>query len=322
LTALADLEGSRNDSPYGPNNGGDFSSQETDPQVTIRFRPSDNHSLFFRYAEAFKAGGFDTGVTSIPGTIDDFRFEAESGQTYELGSKGNLWDGRARYDVTLFETTFDDFQVQEATGNVDDPFRAANAGQQQVSGVEFSLTAAATDNLTLLFSGALMDGEFTNYPNAACNLFESRNAETGPCRTAEEAEELGNPDLEDTIDRTGTPAPKTPDWKFVVGVDYQKPLANNFMVTLNAKAYASDGFITDASGFEEIVMMNKHEDINVTLGFGPEDGDWEVALYGRNLLEARVEYNAKFDLAPDGHEATQLSRSDFKSYGLKFRYNF
>lgn len=319
LTALADLEG---DGPYGPNNGGDFSTKETDPQVTIRYRPTENHSLFLRYAEAFKAGGFDTGVTSIPGSVDDFRFEGESGKTYELGAKGDLWDGRARYDLTFFETTFDDFQVQEATGNVDDPFRAANAGQQQVSGVEFSLTAAATDNLTLMFAGALMDGEFTYYPDAACNLYESRNAATGPCRTAEEAAELGNPDLEDTIDRTGTAAPKTPDWKFVLGVDYQKPLDNNYVVSVNAKGYISDGFITDASGFEEIISMNAHEDMNVTVGFGPESGDWEVALYGRNLLEARVEYNAKYDLAPQGQRGTQLSRSDFKSYGLKFRYNF
>lgn len=319
LSTLTDKEA---DGPYGPSNGGNFDESQFTPQVTVRYRAGDNHSLFLRYAESFKAGGFDTGVTSIPGSIDDFRFESESADSIELGSKGVLWGGRARYDVTLFETTFDDLQVASDTGNVDDPFVNINAGQQQVTGVEFSITAAVTDRLTLNFGGALMDGEMTDFPNAGCTTAELENADSGPCVSEDEAIALGIPDKEGTIDRTGTQSPKTPDWKFVVGLDYEIPIANDYLFNINAKGYASDSFITDPSGFSLVNMMNQHEDLNLTFSLGPQDGSWDVAVFGRNLLEARLEYNPEFDIFPNGQQAASLSRSDFRSFGVKFRYNF
>jgi outer membrane receptor protein involved in Fe transport len=307
--------------PYGPGNGGDFDETNFDPQVTIRFRPSENHSLFLRYAESFKAGGFDTGVTSIPDTIDDYRFESESSESIEGGSKGTLWDGRARYDVTLFQTTFNDLQVASDTGDPDDPFVNINAGEQQVSGIELGLTVAATDNLTVSLAAAFMDGEMTDFPNAGCTEDELANADTGPCISEDEANDLGIPDKEGTIDRTGTPSPKTPDWKVVYGFNYVAPIGSNFQLSFDAKGYFSDGYITDASGFSKIVKLNSHEDLNLNLGIGPADGTWEVALFGRNLLEARPEYNAQFDVRANGLQATPLSRSHFRSYGVKFRYN-
>ncbi|MDH3532786.1 MAG: TonB-dependent receptor [Gammaproteobacteria bacterium] len=339
LTAVADLEG---DGPYGPGRGGDFDTEEFDPQVTLRFRPNDNHSLFLRYAESFKAGGFDTGVTSInefctsplpeicPTLYENFRFEGESASTIELGSKGTLWDGRARYDVTAFETTFEDLQISVATGIPDDPFLNVNAGEQRVRGIEFGLTTAVNDSLTLIFNGALMDGEFTKFPNAGCTEVELAAADTGPCISEAESEALvGSDDLEGTIDRSGFPAPKTPDWKLVLGADYDIPVRNDFLININARGYLSDGYITDVNGFSEIVKMNEHEDLNLTLSFGPQDGTWQLAAYGRNLLEAKPEYNPEFDLVDNGiagSEGTdggvQMSRSNYRSYGLKFRYNF
>ncbi|MBT8099669.1 MAG: TonB-dependent receptor [Gammaproteobacteria bacterium] len=339
LTAVADLEG---DGPYGPGRGGDFGTQEFDPQVTLRFRPTENHSLFLRYAESFKAGGFDTGVTSINGACtsplpeicptpyENFRFEGESAKSIELGSKGSLWDGRARYDVTVFETTFEDLQISVATGIPDDPFLNVNAGEQRVRGLEFSISAAATEQLTLSFGGALMDGEFTNFPNAGCTETELAVADTGPCISeAESIALIGSDDLEGTIDRSGFPAPKTPDWKFILGLDYELPVFDNFLLMVNAKGYMSDGFITDVNGFSETVKMNKHEDLNLTFGLGPQDGTWQVAAFGRNLLEAKQEYNPEFDLRDNGiagNEGTDggvgMSRSNYRSYGVKFRYNF
>jgi outer membrane receptor protein involved in Fe transport len=323
-----------NEGPYGPGNGGDFSSTNFDPQVTLRYRPNDKHSLFLRYAKSFKAGGFDTGVVSLPRTVEDFRYEPESGWTIEVGSKGSLWGGRARYDATLFQTTFSDFQVQSATGRPEDPFVAINAGEQRVRGVEFSLTGAITDRLTLSVGGTLMDGEFTYFPNAGCNEFELAQAATGPCLSSEEAEALngldadGDPIGEGTIDRTGTPAPKTPDWKFVFGVDWQTPIFDTFQLNLNARGYISDGYLIDSSGLSPMIKMDQHGDLNVILGIGPRAGPWEVALYGHNLLEAKVSYHPEYDVFDNGlaglpgDGGVSLSRSNFATYGLKFMYSF
>jgi outer membrane receptor protein involved in Fe transport len=339
---MTSLDASVRNGPYGPGRGGDFDTTEFDPQVTLRYRPTENHSLFFRYAESFKAGGFDTGVTSINSPCDsplpeicatpydNFRFEGESATTIELGSKGTLWDGRARYDVTLFETTFEDLQISVATGIPDDPFLNVNAGEQQVTGIEFNFTAAATDNLTLTVGGALMDGEMTDFPNAGCTETELRDADTGPCVSEQESIDLiGSDDLEGTIDRSGTAAPKTPDWKLVLGLDYETPVSDNLVLSANARGYLSDGFITDVNGFSESLKMNEHEDLNLSLGIGSADGTWQISAYGRNLLEPKEEYNPEFVLEDNGIAGSeggdggvQMSRSNYRSYGVKFRYNF
>jgi len=222
----------------------------------------------------------------------------------------------------VFQTTFEDFQVQSSTGQLENPFIAINAGEQQVKGIELGLTAAVSDRLTLSAAAALMDGKFTYFPNAGCSQPELRDAATGPCYTEEEAIAAGNPLLEGKIDRSGTKTPKTPDWKIVYGIDWEAPVFNGYLLTLSAKGYFSDGFLTDTSSFDPVISMDQHEDINLTVGIGPQNGPWEIALYGRNLLEPKVTYHPQDDVQDDGYISQYLSRNNFATYGLKFRYNF
>jgi hypothetical protein len=91
----------------------------------------------------------------------------------------------------------------------------------------------------------------------------------------------------------------------------------------------SDGFITDVNGFSEVISMKQHEDLSITLSFGPQDGSWRVSAFGRNLLEAKPSYDAELDLVDNGiaggeggDGGVQMSRSNFRTYGVKFRYNF
>ena len=326
MTIPVDHEGllGRHDGPFGPENGGNFNQQEFMPQVTFRYRPNDDHSLFARYAESFKAGGFDTGVQSLPGDVDELRFGPESGWTIEFGSKGNLWDGRARYDVTVFQTTFEDFQVQAPTGQLENPFIAINAGEQTVTGIEAGLTAAVSNNLTLSTAIALMDGEFSFFPGAGCNRPEFRDRDTGPCISENDPEGIANPELVGTIDRSGTPSPKTPDYKIVFGIDWERPVFNGYLLSVNARGYISDGFITDTSGFDPVLSMDEHEDLNLTVGIGPANGPWVLSIYGRNLLEPQISYFPQFEdpALDDGLITQYVSRNSFATYGLKFQYNF
>ena len=184
------------------------------------------------------------------------------------------------------------------------------------------LTSAVTDRLTLSVAAALMNGEFTFFPDSGCNRPELRDAANGPCRTEAEAIALGNPALEGTIDRSGTPSPKTPDYKVVFRVDWETPIFDAFLLSLNAKGYISDGFLTDTSGFDPVISMDEHQDLNLTVGIGPQNAPWEVAIYGRNLLEPKVTYHPEDDVRDDGTVSQHLSRNNFATYGVKFRYNF
>ncbi|MEX2494609.1 MAG: TonB-dependent receptor [Woeseia sp.] len=294
----------------------EFKVNEFDPQVVFRYRLGDQHSLYARWAQAFKAAGYDTGQTSIPGSLDEMKFDAEKGQTLEIGSKGDLWGGRIRYDVALFRTEFTDLQLSGAAPtNSEQDSVSLNAGTQIVQGVEFGALAAVTDRLTLGLQGAVMDSELDDFYGVGCSFAEFVNTRDNlnipgiwPCN-----------DLENGVtDHNGRQPGGTEDWKFVGSLDYDMPLGDSLEATFNAKGYISSG--TRLS----VVSLERHGDLNLNVGVGDRDGTWRVSAYGRNLLEPRPKYHRDMDVegARNGFASMgeTVSSNYFATYGVQFRY--
>ena len=295
-----------------------FSDPGFDPQVTLRYRLGD-HSMFARWAKASKAAGFDTGQSSLPANVDELKFEAESAETFEIGSKGNLWEGRARYDITIFRTDFTDLQLSGLApiSNLDSTSVATNAGKQRVQGIEFGLTVAATENLEFNINGAIMDGTVLDFQGSTCNFEEFWNTELGlgldliPCDVDTE-----------TLDRSGSQAPRTPDWKFVLSTRYSVPFMDKYQLFVNAKGYYSDGFITARDSFSKIASFNTHGDLNISGGIRDANDVWSLSAYANNIFEAKEDYNPQFDAIPNGIFSVRVSPGNFMTYGLRFNYKF
>ncbi len=310
-----------------------FTESGFSPQISVRYRMNDNLTLYARYAESTKIGGFDTGQTSIPRDLDELTFATEDAEQYELGIKGTLMNGRFGFDADIFELEFPNLQTTALSPDPEQTSASVNAGQR-VRGLEFNLRFAATDNLRLALSGAFMDGEMTSFPGAGCTdseIFAALNDASAPCRIFDEDGNRQSPPidpqeaLEDfvaIIDRTGTDAPRTPDWKFVLSADYFLPFGSDYEFLVNAKGYVSDGYILQVDSFEQIVNYETHEDLNLMVGVRNVDKGWAVWAFGRNLLEARPSYNPENDVFPNGLESQHLSPSSFASYGVKFEYLF
>ncbi|MDX1499425.1 MAG: TonB-dependent receptor [Woeseiaceae bacterium] len=301
---------------------------EFDPQVVFRYRPNEDLSLYAKYATAFKAGGYDSAVASLPGDESEFVFKPEQAEIWEIGAKGDFWDQRARYDVAIFNQEVEDLQLATivtdigGTGGTNVAV-ATNAGLQRVRGVEFSIDAALSQNLRARLAGAILDGEMVEYGNAGCTAAEFEVADTGPCITEEESIELvGDDELAGTIDRSGAPAPRTPDWKFALKLDYSRPLSNRFMGFADVNISTSDGYISNIEEFDLVQKVGKHTDMNVSIGFGPEDGTWRLSAWGRNLFGVSEEYNPQFDVRSDGIKFNDMSPSMYESYGISFQYNY
>lgn len=303
---------------------GTFADDDFNPQVTLRYRPTDNISTYARWAQAFKAGGFDTGSSSLPDSPDAFDFLSENAENWEIGAKGTFLDGRARANLSLFWMEVSDLQL--ATTNVVEGVSqgsfSTNAGLQRVRGIEFDSTMLVTNRLTLGLNGAIMDGEMVEYEGAGCTDAEIAAADTGPCISEDEADALGNEDLAGLIDRSGSEAPRTPDWIFTANLAYWMPVMDGYKATFNGKFKYSDGYITNVEDFALDIKMNKHADMNLSVGFGDLDDTWRFSLWGRNLLEPLPSYNAEYDVFPNGLVTTGLSSSHFRSYGVQFEYNY
>jgi len=303
------------------------------PQVTLRFRAGENLTFYARYAESTKIGGFDTGQTSIPRDIDELTFETEDAEQIELGIKGTLMDGRFAFDADIFQLEFPNLQTTALSPDPEQTSASVNAGQR-VQGLEFNMRFAATEGLLFGFSGAFMDGEMTEFVGAGCTdaeIFAALSDSSAPCRIFDEDGNLQVPpiDAEEALDdftaiinRTGTPAPRTPEWKFVLTADYYVPIGANFEFTFNAKGYMSDGYILDVESFDDVVKYDEHEDLNIIIGLRNPDKGWAVSAFARNLLEARPTYFPSKDVFPNGLESAHLSPASFTTYGVKFEYFF
>ena len=141
------------------------------------------------------------------------------------------------------------------------------------------------------------------------------------CTDAEDAAGLCDP-VTETIDRSGSAAPRTPDYKFTVKLKYWLPVGDRHRAIFDGHLAFSDGYIDDVEGFERVVMWDAHEDINLSIGFGDLDDTWKVSFWGRNLTESQPTYHSEFDVDPDGRQAKNLSLGDFRTYGVQFQYNY
>jgi len=303
------------------------------PQITIRYRLGENLSFYARYAESTKIGGFDTGQTSIPRDLDELTFETEDAEQWELGVKGTLMDGRFAFDADIFELEFPNLQTTALSPDPEQTSASVNAGQR-VRGLEFNTRFAATENLRFGFSGAFMDGEMTSFPGAGCTDAEIAAAivdANAPCRIFDEDGNRQVPPMDpeevfddfiSIIDRTGSTAPRSPEWKFILTADYIVPFGDRFEFAFNAKGFVSDGYILDVESFDDIVKYDEHEDLNVMIGIRNVEQGWSVSAFGRNLLEARPTYHPQADAFPNGLQSQHLSPASFTSYGIKFEYLF
>jgi outer membrane receptor protein involved in Fe transport len=306
---------------------GVFDDDDFNPQVTFRYRPNENVATYFRWAQAFKAGGFDTGSASLPESQEEFEFLSEHAENWEIGVKGDFRDGRARANASLFWMEVDDLQL--ATTSIDPEGMTSqgsfntNAGLQRVRGLEVDVTALLTERLTVGVNAALMDGEMVEFEGAGCTDAELAVADTGPCISEEESIALvGDDSLEGLIDRSGYEAPRTPDWVVTANVDYRLPVGDAHRIRFSGLFKASDGYITNVEDFALDIKMNRHEDMNLSIGYGDAEETWEIAAWGRNLLEPLPSYNAEFDVRPEGLISTNLSASHFRTYGVQFTYNY
>jgi iron complex outermembrane recepter protein len=144
-----------------------FSKVDTDqfsPQVSVTFHPSEESSIYARYAEGFRAGTIDFSLStyfaqlSIPGitgTVD-----AENIKAYEIGTKADFLDRRLHAELALFYNDVDNVQqsafVVDAATNVS-ATTILNAGKSRSKGVEWVLGLTPVNGFSAELSGAYTD---------------------------------------------------------------------------------------------------------------------------------------------------------------------
>ena len=250
------------------------------PQVTLRYKPTVDTTLYATYKEGFKAGGFNisAGLTAAS-TQAGSRYRAETAKGGEIGLRTLLLDRRLSLNVTGYSYEYSDLQVQFF-----DPVTisqvSGNAGKLRTQGVEadFNYRVPAVEGLSFRGAAAYNDARFHNYVGACyagqtvlqgCNLVFSG----------------GKFNAQDYENRT---PPKAPKFSGRLGVTFETPVTSSGIgLRLSGDvSHTSSYNYSDALRPDAVQPAYTKLDAAIALK-GPEDR-WTLSLIGRNLTNKLV----------------------------------
>ena len=291
---------------------GTYSEDSFDPYVSVRFAVNDSANVYALWSSAFKAGGFSNGPgTGLPFSVlhpalpDVYEFMGEESESFEIGYKALLADGRVDLNVAAFSTEFTNqhtvvpafaFGPPPSPGVV---FYTTGVDSEQ-QGVEVDGRLAASDNLTITFAGALLDAEMTDQ---------------------------GMMNFYGCLDCAPRELIQASDWSAAFGATWSAPVGDAYELTLNTEMAFADGyqvayegvFEDQAEGDQLLGWQDGWERINVRAALRPINGNWDVSVFGRNVTDNR----RTNDYAPDGNATLYyVTRQYGADWGVAFRYNF
>ena len=291
---------------------GEVREKDFNPQVVLRYRPTEDLSAYVKYAKATKAGGFDTGVAFLPTINEDFTFDRETTTIYEGGLRASVFDGAGEVGVTVFKSTFEDLQLSSQdlfAGPPPGRNRTHNAGEQKSDGVEITGRYAFSDRLTGSMSLAYMDAVMLDFAGATCTEDEQV---TGLC-----TDQGGT-----RINRSGQPARNAPEWSGSAQFNYWMPVTDNYKADLSVNMMASDGWIYSAN-WEKEDMMPSHWDASTSVTFSDTTDTYSLMLFARNLNSVKPKYYPEFDITDtDGVSSVPLGQNALTTYGVRIGYRF
>jgi outer membrane receptor protein involved in Fe transport len=283
---------------------------QTNANLALRWRPSDDIMTYATYSSGFKGGGFDYFIAEPQATIlNNIRFKDEQVEALELGAKLSFPEQRLRLNGAVFRNRFKDLQVTSlttdaATGLL--AFRTSNAARADSTGMELDAFWRVTRGFSLSVAAAYLDATYNSFPNAPC--WEGQTTAQG-CTTTP-----GQPPRQNL---KGQPLQYSPQWKAAVDARYEVPISDGLRLQLLGRVYYSDEYSMQLDN-DPLHYQSAYTKVDATVAISSRTDGWRLALVGRNLTDKMTS-----NFANDAG-----SGSDFffleppRSLALQFTWNF
>jgi len=281
---------------------GHRSNNHFDPSVKAQWDVSEDHMLYASYSHGFKSGGFNSSddlnptILAEDGSIVGFEYDDETADSIEIGLKSSLADGRARLNLAVFNTKYDNLQVSTFQGTT---FSVSNAAAAKVKGVEADFQWRATEFITLNGAVSYLDFGFTDYATAGCTAAQI---------AAFNIDVIANPGNHGPNDRcqqdlSGRTNAFAPEWSGSLGANYYKRISNKLALNVDLDMnFRSEVYID--YDLDEDAKQDAFSKFNARIAIESSDGVWWVAAFGLNLTD-EVTYGFSVDtpLVTGSHSA-------------------
>ena len=265
----------------------------TTGRVVGQYHFSDTAMAFLSYSTGYKSGGFD----SLNLLTADTPIEPEEVENIELGVKGDLTNS-LRLQVSYFDMTVDNRQRSVESK----PPESANAlprvinGDQQFNGIEVTVDWLPLDTLRLGLVTTVRDAEsqWDPFYDAEGELRDERSKSS-----------------------TNTAYTLAMDWAPAISAG-DLNLHLDYIFAENSDEL-EPGYLERFSAIEGVGEDDKR--LNGRLSWVSGGGNYELALWGRNLLDnQRVSIPSGRTLDVFGTPYTSIAEP--RTYGAEVRYNF
>jgi iron complex outermembrane recepter protein len=278
------------------------------PRLTIEYHKSASDLLYLSAAKGARSGGFnDPPPPNVP---SEGQFQAEENWTYEAGMKSRLAAGHVQLSAALYYTDWSNMQMQ---GLSSDPYFPSpvirNLGGSIVRGVEVAVQAQPVAWLGLglayayadaRFRGGVIDlGVLGNCSPTICNMVP------GPA---------SNPIVPDV---GGNRLPSAPRNALALRATLHGRWAGD------REWYAGAGFaLTDRQFItsDNVNWLGARHLLSASTGITARG--FELALWGRNLLDQRYASNAGFGPTGFGDYFLVVDSANGRRLGASVTYHF
>ncbi len=254
-----------------------------------------------RYAgrDALSRAELAAGVTLRDGNAT-FDYEDEKAESFEVGAKMTLLDGRANLNIAAYTMQFDDLQTSSYDGT---RFIINNAASAEVEGFEIEAVLQATESLRMNAAVAWVDATYDDFNQAQCPV-------------GADGDQLDPSCIDGQADLSGQQLERVPEWEANVNLDWRSELANGMQLLAFVSLFYSDDYAV-RQDFSPLGTQDSFVKWDARLALAAADGRWEFGVTGRNLSNEYVIQHA-YEILGDAF--VSLARGRTVTADLVFRF--
>ncbi len=270
------------------------------PKVTLTYSPNDDNMFYGTYSEGFRRGGGNTSKRNSLFSGPPFDvFESDLVKNFEIGTKNTFADGRLQLNVTAYQMTWEDMQIE-----VEDPtpgifaLGIVNLAEGEITGVEVFAHWLAAERTSITANIGYNDAEIAEDDT----IFEGSDAELFIIK--------------------GSRLPLSPDWK--VSVVFEHEFNNQILgATPNlgiTYRYTGDsintlGGISSTAAISDVRTQDAYSVTDFRLGLANDS--WSANLFIHNAFDeyASLYFNERWI-------QTRLTVNRPRTVGINFRKNY
>jgi iron complex outermembrane receptor protein len=283
-------------------------------RVNLDFTPTADDLFYASVTTGYRAGGFNLGYFSFIPT-----YEPEEITSYELGYKGQLFDGTLQINASTYYYDYENIHLQFSTSSFTGTSTSVqNAPSARTIGFEVDVIWLAADALTLGGTYSFTDAEYNE------ELFEPTTGQMGVL-------DDGNPyapasvfsQAERNFGIDGEPLPRVPKHKFTGWAEYVLRLGDNGTVTFLTSVAYTDEF--PAAGrplpATPLVTAPDYTRWDARVGWASAAGQWNVSAFVNNITDEVGVRNQFVYSELEGHRRV-VEPTNPRMYGLEVQFKF